>query len=81
MKLNSKQKKVILKCAEELNELSTVLLQEVNKRKCKYNDIVAEMQDVEARISNLRDLLLPDRNYPNYDSKKLKLGSAEDFPF
>ena len=81
MKLNAKQKKVLLKCAEELSELSTVLLQELNKSKCKYNDIVLEMQDVEARVSDLRDLLLPDRNYPNYNPKKLKLGSAEDFPF
>lgn len=81
MKLNSKQTKVLLKCAEELNELSTVLLQEVNKRKCKYNDIVAEMQDVEARVSDLRDLLMPDKNYPNYSSKKLRLGECNDFPF
>ena len=81
MKLNAKQKKVLLKCAEELSELSTVLLQELNKSKCKYNDIVLEMQDVEARVSDLRDLLLPDRNYPNYNPKKLNLGSAEDFPF
>ena len=57
MNLNTKQKKVILKCAEELNELSTVLLQELNKSKCKYNDIISEMQDVEARMSELKDLL------------------------
>ena len=81
MKLNAKQKKVLLKCAEELNELSTVLLQEINKKKCKYNDIVSEMQDVEARIMDLRDLLMPDRNYPNYNTKILKLGDAKNFPF
>ena len=35
MILNKKQKKVFLKCAEELNELATKLLQEVNKKdKC-----------------------------------------------
>lgn len=81
MKLNAKQKKVLLKCAEELNELSTVLLQELNKNKCKYNDIVLEMQDVEARISDLRDVLIPSKNYPNYNSKKLRLGNAKNFPF
>ncbi len=81
MKLNAKQKKVLLKCAEELNELSTVLLQEINKKKCKYNDIVSEMQDVEARIMDLRDMLLPDKNYPNAHPELLKLGDAKNFPF
>lgn len=81
MKLNARQKRVILKCAEELNELSTVLLQEINKRKCKYNDIVAEMQDVESRVMDLRDLLMPERNYPNCNPKDLILGDAKKLPF
>lgn len=57
MKLNSKQTKVLLKCAEELNELSTVLLQEVNKEKCKYSQIVLELSDVEKRIADLKVVL------------------------
>ena len=81
MKLKARQKKVLLKCAEELSELSTVLLQELNKSKCKYNDICLEIEDVECRMSDLKDLLRPSRNYPNYNPKLLKLGSAENLPF
>ena len=81
MKLKSRQKKVLLKCAEELNELSTELLQEVNKNKCRYNAICLEVEDVEARLSDLKDLLRPDINYPNHNPTELKLGDAKDFPF
>ena len=82
MKLTAKQKKIFLKCAEELNELATKLLQEVNKKdKCRYNDIVLESQDVDARLSELKDILLIDENFPNYNSKKLVLGSGKNFAF
>ena len=80
MILNKKQKKVFLKCAEELNELSTKLLQEVNKKdKCRYNDIVLESQDVDARLDQLKYVLNIDYNFPNYNENKLLLGNAEDF--
>tara|TARA_B100000941_G_C28501554_1_gene554608 strand:+ start:1199 stop:1444 length:246 start_codon:yes stop_codon:yes gene_type:complete len=79
MILNKKQKKIFLKCAEELNELSTKLLQEVNKKdKCRYNDIVLESQDVDARLLDLKNILRIDYNFPNYNEHKLILGNAED---
>jgi hypothetical protein len=81
MKLKARQKKVFLKCVEELNELSTALMQELNKKKCKYNEICLEVKDVEARLTDLKDVLRPDKNYPNYNPNLLKLGSAESFPF
>ena len=66
MNLNKKQKKIFLKCAEELNELATKLLQEVNKKdKCRYNDIVLESQDVDARLSTLKSVLRIKENFPN----------------
>lgn len=80
MILNKKQKKVFLKCAEELNELSTKLLQEVNKKdKCRYNDIVLESQDVDARLTELKHILRIEQNFPNYNKNKLLLGNIEDF--
>lgn len=80
MILNKKQKKVFLKCAEELNELSTKLLQEVNKKdKCRYNAIVLESQDVDARLTELKHILRIEQNFPNYNENKLLLGNIEDF--
>lgn len=77
MNLNKKQKKVFLKCAEELNELATKLLQEINKKdKCRYNDIVRESKDVEARLRVLKSVLCIKENFPNYNSNKLILGSG-----
>lgn len=79
MNLNKKQRKVFLKCAEELNELATKLLQEVNKKdKCRYNDIVLESQDVDARFAMLKSVLRIEQNFPNYNPDKLILGSGED---
>jgi|TARA_B110000495_G_scaffold160380_1_gene144719 hypothetical protein len=75
MKLTKRQRKIFLKCAEELNELSTKLLQAVNKKdKCRYNDIVLESQDVESRLIELHDILLVNKNFPNDKSSKLVLG-------
>ena len=82
MKLTKNQKKIFLKCAEELNELATKLLQEVNKKdKCRYNDIVRESKDVDARLSDLKDILLIDKNFPNNNPDKLILGSGDNFAF
>ena len=79
MILNKKQKKVFLKCAEELNELATKLLQEVNKKdKCRYNDIVLESQDVDKRLSELKHILRIEDNFPNYNENGLILGNTED---
>ena len=47
MKLNAKEKRIFLKCAEELNELSVEILQAVNKpTKGNWSAIVEEMADV-----------------------------------
>jgi hypothetical protein len=82
MNLNKKQKKIFLKCAEELNELATKLLQEVNKKdKCRYNDIVLESQDVDARFATLKNVLRIEENFPNYNPDKLVLGNGEDSNF
>jgi hypothetical protein len=82
MNLNKKQKKVFLKCAEELNELATKLLQEINKKdKCRYNDIVLESQDVDARFATLKNVLRIEENFPNYNPDKLVLGNGEDSNF
>lgn len=82
MNLNKKQKKIFLKCAEELNELATKLLQEVNKKdKCRYNDIVLESQDVDTRLATLKDVLRIKENFPNYNPDRLILGNGEDSDF
>ena len=46
--------KVLLKCAEELNELATRLLQQVNKRKDYSEEIKEELEDVEKQIDRLK---------------------------
>ena len=44
MKLNAKEKRIFLKCAEELNELAVEILQAVNKPdKGNWGSIVEEM--------------------------------------
>ena len=50
-------KKFFLKCAEELNELATRLLQEINKDKDYTEQILEEIQDVEKQIKLLKNLL------------------------
>ena len=48
MKLNAKEKRIFLKCAEELNELSVEILQAVNKpTKGNWSAIIEEMTDVQ----------------------------------
>jgi len=47
--------KVLLKCAEELNELATRLLQQVNKKKDYTIEIEEEIKDVEIQIGLLKN--------------------------
>lgn len=47
--------KVLLKCAEELNELATRLLQQVNKKKDYTIEIEEEIEDVEIQIRLLKN--------------------------
>lgn len=49
--------KTLLKCAEELNELATRLLQQVNKEKDYTQQIKEELGDVEKQIKLLKQLL------------------------
>lgn len=49
--------KILLKCAEELNELATRLLQQVNKKKDYTEHIKEELEDVEKQIELLKSLL------------------------
>lgn len=50
-------KKVMLKCAEELSELTTRLLQHCNKDKDYLSHIKAEIKDVERQISLLKKII------------------------
>jgi len=57
MKLNVDQKRIFLKCAEELNELSIELLQSVNKEnKNNWRKIFEEIKDVEKYIKLLKEI-------------------------
>tara|TARA_Y100000593_G_C4119466_1_gene241954 strand:+ start:193 stop:429 length:237 start_codon:yes stop_codon:yes gene_type:complete len=78
MKLDKKQAHVLLKCAEELSELSAELLKAVNKpNKRKYNKICAEIFDTEDRLLKLKEFLNPEYNYPNYNEELLIYGDIE----
>lgn len=57
MKSNEVQKHIYLKCAEELNELATRLLQQVNKNKDYTEQIKQELEDVEKQIKLLKKVL------------------------
>lgn len=51
MNLNSENKRIFLKCAEELNELAVELLQSANKpNKNNWGKIFDEIEDVEKYI-------------------------------
>ena len=57
MKLNAKEKRIFLKCAEELNELAVELLQAVNKPKNdNYKKILEESSDVEGGLSQIKQI-------------------------
>ena len=51
------QEKIYLKCAEELNELATRLLQQVNKNKDYTEQIKQELGDVEKQIKLIKKVL------------------------
>lgn len=57
MIIDSDSRRILMKCAEELSELSTVILQELNKKKCKYHAICREAEDVELRLNQLKRVL------------------------
>jgi len=58
MKLDDKEKHVFLKCAEELSELSSEILQAVNKRnKQNFSKINSEIKDVERRFCQIKEII------------------------
>lgn len=52
----NKHDKILLKCAEELNELATRLLQQFNKDKDYTHHIQREIKDVEKQMKLLKEL-------------------------
>tara|TARA_Y100000361_G_scaffold153246_1_gene174589 strand:- start:4699 stop:4866 length:168 start_codon:yes stop_codon:yes gene_type:complete len=48
--------RIILKCLEELAELSTVLLQDINKDKDLSAKVLGEIKDVEKYIKLIKEL-------------------------
>ena len=50
-------RKNLFKCAEELNELATRLLQQVNKNKDYTEQIKQELEDVEKQIKLLKKIM------------------------
>ena len=51
-----KERKIFLKCAEELSELTTRLLQHLNKDKDYTDKILGEIRDVEKQLNLLKRL-------------------------
>ena len=55
MKLNRKEKRIFLKCVEELNELAVELSQSVNKNgKNNWGKIHDEIADVERWLTKIK---------------------------
>ena len=53
-----RERRIYLKCVEELNELAVELLQQVNKpNDSRYTRIIQEIEDVEKRLKPLKRLL------------------------
>tara|TARA_A100001037_G_C15019417_1_gene575602 strand:+ start:305 stop:544 length:240 start_codon:yes stop_codon:yes gene_type:complete len=78
MKLKPKERFIFLKNAEELNELSTKLLQAVNKpNKTYYNKICLEVLDVKKQLEILELVLNMEYNYPCDDEGKLVYGKLD----
>lgn len=50
------REKIILKCLEELAELSTILLQDMNKNKDLSSKVVGEISDVEKYLDLVKDI-------------------------
>lgn len=58
MKLNSIQKSAILKCIEEMSELSLELIHALNKpKKNNRGKITLEVKDVEACLKKIKEVL------------------------
>lgn len=58
MKLNSIQKSAILKCIEEMSELSLELIHALNKpKKNNRGKIILEVKDVEACLKKIKEAL------------------------
>ena len=53
----NKEDKILLKLAEELSELTTRILQQLNKTKDYSRKIQQEISDVEKQIGILKNLL------------------------
>jgi len=54
--MNISADKIVLKCLEELAELSTVLLQDLNKDKDLTQKIVSEIKDVEKYLKLVKEI-------------------------
>lgn len=54
--MNVSANKIVLKCLEELAELSTVLLQDLNKDKDLTQKIVSEIKDVEKHLKLVKEI-------------------------
>lgn len=58
MKLSSEQRHILMKCSEELSELSVELLHALNKpKKQNKQKIKLEIQDVEYYLEKLKECL------------------------
>ena len=53
----NQKKKIYLKCSEELLELSTCLIQDLNKSKDHTTQIINEIKDVEKQLKKLKQIL------------------------
>jgi|TARA_B110001454_G_C12561965_1_gene368075 hypothetical protein len=51
-----KERRIFLKCAEELSELTTRLLQHLNKDKDYTAKILCEIKDVEKQLNLLKEI-------------------------
>ncbi len=56
--MSVRERRIYLKCVEELNELAVELLQQVNKpNDSRIPRIIQEIEDVEKRLNPLKRLL------------------------
>lgn len=71
--MNKSEKQIHLKCAEELNELASRLLKQVNKPNKDYSDkIRAEIVDVQLRLEYLQPLYYKNK-YSNTDRTNFRI--------
>jgi hypothetical protein len=50
------KERIILKCLEELAELSTILLQDMNKNKDLSDKVIGEIRDVEKYLALIKNI-------------------------